>query len=164
MITSVIFLPFVKGRVPSWHFLFTYKLSEPKIECFYIFVDAATRLFFSTFYPFSITDVDKGWRWICLGHWVLISILIPLLQCGALVWPSCYYQCYIRYLICALSSQGIHTIYYFIWKQKKLKWKYILLTSNKILIKICSEFLKDFLRTILYDTLNWLHIAVVSKI
>ena len=83
MITSFIFLPFVKGRVPSWHFLFTYKLSEPKIECFYIFVDAATRLFFSTFYPFSITDVDKGWRWICWGHWVLISILIPLLQCGA---------------------------------------------------------------------------------
>ena len=58
------------------------------------------------------------------------------------VWPSCSYQCYIRYLICALSSQGIHTIYYFIWKQKKLKWKYILLTSNKILIKICSEFWK----------------------
>ena len=53
--------------------------------------------------------------------------------------PSCYYQCYIRYLICALSSPGIHTIYYFIWKQKKLKWNYILLTSYKILIKICSE-------------------------
>ena len=58
------------------------------------------------------------------------------------VWPSCSYQCYIRYLICALPSPGIHTIYYFIWKQKKLKWKYILLTSNKILIKICSEFWK----------------------
>ena len=38
-----------------------------------------------------------------------------------------------------LSSPGIHTIYYFIWKQKKLKWNYILLTSYKILIKICSE-------------------------